>query len=160
MPDDPLKPQEPEDDGLYELAEDPEDTPSEPPPIAPGLVNEPEPAAEAGEDAEPSYDLPPDPATMDAIRQREAKEQKKKKKTEVPADTGSRGEGGKGADSHFSGEDPEYVNPEIARMRREDQRKAAAMAEAEAEAKKKKVMLIGAGGGVLLLILVWFIFLR
>ena len=67
---------------------------------------------------------------------------------------------GKGAASHFSGEDPEYVNPEIARIRREDQRRARAAEEAAEAAAKTKLRLIVAGVVALLLIVLWFLFLR
>ena len=54
--------------------------------------------------------------------------------------------------------DPEYVDPEVARMRREDQRKAAAMQAAlEDAAKRKRNLLIAVVVGVLVVIgvVVW-----
>ncbi|MEM8495280.1 MAG: hypothetical protein AAF663_07825 [Planctomycetota bacterium] len=115
---DPIDP--PEDDGLYELAEDPdvsEPSPAAPPP--PGIGR---PSPLDNDRLDPMLDDPATPPEPD----REMK-------------TGS---GGKGAASHFSGDDPDYVNPEIARMRREEARIKAAEEEAEADAKKKKLILL------------------
>ncbi|MEM8781969.1 MAG: hypothetical protein AAGE65_03845 [Planctomycetota bacterium] len=126
------EPLEPEDDGLYELAEDPDAAePSSAPPPPPGLM----PDAAAGNDRlDPMLD---DPAP------------KRDMKT---------GAGGKGAASHFSGDDPEYVNPEIARMRREEARIAAAAEEASAAALKQKVVLGVVGGLVVLAVVLYFVF--
>ncbi len=130
MPDDPKrKPDPPDDDGLYELAEDPDlDAPASSTPLAPGIM----PTDDAPAELDPMADDRP----------------------AAPA-----GEGGSGGRSHFSGDDPEYVNPEIARMRREEQRMARAAEEAAEAARKQKFMLIGGGILVLLLIVAYFVLL-
>ncbi|MEM1027277.1 MAG: hypothetical protein AAGJ38_04275 [Planctomycetota bacterium] len=123
------------DDGLYELAEDPdsvvEDAPAKPSPLAPDPRSS---APLADNDRlDPMLDDPEPAAEM---------------KT---------GEGGKGAASHFSGDDPEYVNPEIARMRREEARIKAAEEEALADAKKKKVMLGVVGAVIIVALAAYFL---
>ncbi len=95
----------------YELAEDPSDMPAAPPPPPPGLDQR----------RAVADDPLPDPMADDSP-------------------TGSSADGGKGAASHFSGDDPDYVNPEIARMRREEQRVAAAAEEAADAAKRQKII--------------------
>ena len=65
--------------------------------------------------------------------------------------------GRRGASSHFSGDDPEYVNPEIARIRREEQRRAPAAEEAEEAAAKTKFRLIVAGVVLPIVIVLWIV---
>ncbi|MEM7577011.1 MAG: hypothetical protein AAF328_05995 [Planctomycetota bacterium] len=133
------EPIEPEDDGLYELAEDPEavveDTPAKPSRSTPN----PRAASSAGgnDRLDPMLDDLDPPASDGGMKT---------------------GAGGKGAASHFSGDDPEYVNPEIARVRREEARIQAAQEQAKADARKKKVLL-GVVGGVLILAIVAYFLL-
>ena len=61
------------------------------------------------------------------------------------------------ADPPADGDEPAYVNPEVARVRREEQRIAAALEQAEAEARKKKIMFGVAGGVVALLIVLYIV---
>ena len=139
------EPLDDDDDGLYELAEDPDTvrTPNVPPPpgIMPGNVDvgpgtPPARGQAAGNDRlDPMLDEP------------------------KPSREMKTGSGGKGAASHFSGEDPEYVNPEIARMRREEARIARAAEEAEEAARKQKITLIVVGVLVVLAIVAYFLLL-
>jgi hypothetical protein len=63
----------------------------------------------------------------------------------------------KGPASHFSGEEPAYVNAEVLRMRREEQRIKAAQEEAEWSARQLRIKLMVAGGGVGVLVLLYLV---
>lgn len=141
---------EDDDNHLYELAEDP-DEPSPPPkPAAPdprlGVAGA---KAGAGAESPGSPKAPPEPAPDDDLMP---------DPDEPPK--GSSGPGGEGAASHFSGEDPEYVNPEIARLRREDQRRARAAEEAAEAAVRMKIKLGIASVLLVALVVGYFLLVR
>jgi hypothetical protein len=156
MADDPAerKPEtdDPDESGLYELADTPdaEPTPNVPPvtgivpgnlDVGPGIPAAPGQAApdRRNDRLDPMLD---DPADGEA---------------DGDGSTMRTGAGGKGAASHFSGDDPEYVNPEIARMRREEQRMARAEEEAAEAARKQKLMLGLIGGGIVVLVVAYLL---
>lgn len=153
MPDKPHDATPPiDDDDLYELAEDPDDLPDQAPPPPPGVSTEPGTARDPLHQARDPRDAKSKPAPAvksDDVSDSSAAPEKSH---------GSHGQGGQGAASHFSGDDPEYVNPEIARMRREDRRIAAAEAQALADAKRKKVILIAIAVVAVLAAAAWFMF--
>jgi len=130
----------PAEDAGYEL-EEPTEEPSPSRTLPPSMLDdpragEPESASDTPTEDEPSVPPPPPPGAGDRPKVSE--------KVYKPQG------------------DPEFVDPEVARMRREDQRRAAAQQAAiEAAEKKKRNLIIG---GVLLAIVVlafvvWKVFL-
>ena len=128
-----------EDDGddleMYELAEDPNE-PAAPPPPPPGVSTGDTGAASKAAGRQDGF--APDPRFSSGGSRTDAPALDDPSDDAVP-------------------DEPEYVNPEIARQRREDARRAGAEEWAREEAAKKKRLAIIAAVVLVVLILAWIV---